>query len=138
MTAERCLFERIINAETVNQRTLAFDEHKLQKSILSHVQDMLNVRQGSVMALPDYGMPDFNDLVSQFPDAIIQIKQAIKEYLSLYEPRLSTIRVEHYEDADNPLVLKFGITAEVVTENQRSRISFETELAGSGQARVKG
>ncbi|MDE1463251.1 type VI secretion system baseplate subunit TssE [Spartinivicinus poritis] len=138
MASELRLFERIQSAETKSHYTMAFDERKLHRSVLAHVQEMLNVREGSVMALPEYGMPDFNDLVSQFPDAISEIKKAIEEFLTEYEPRLSSIRVKHYDDPDNPLVLRFHIVADIQLEDQKTRITFETELAGTGHATVKG
>ena len=41
------------------------DADKLATAVLSHLARLLNTRQGSAATQPDYGLPDFNDLVTR-------------------------------------------------------------------------
>ncbi|MDX1693080.1 MAG: type VI secretion system baseplate subunit TssE [Ketobacteraceae bacterium] len=137
MKREQSLLLRLEDDRIRSQYTTETDIDKLMASISQHVQDMLNVRLGSVLALDDFGMPDFNDVVKEFPDAITRIRKAIRDYLTKYEPRLQHIHVEHLHDPEQPLLLKFAISGNLKGELTGQRASFTTVLTGSGQATVK-
>ena len=94
MFSEFSLLDRLESSDRgQNQYTTKIDEDRLYRSILANVQSMLNIRQGSVISLEDYGMPDFTQLVSIFPDAINKIRSAIRDFILCYEPRLKNVRV---------------------------------------------
>jgi type VI secretion system protein len=99
---------------------------------------MLNTRQGSVPAQPDYGLPDFNDLAVTFPDAIFELRRIIKQSIELYEPRLSRVKVEHVKDEENPLALRYEITAQLNLDNENASVWFETTLDSQGRVKVRG
>ncbi len=73
---------------------------------------LLNTRQGSSALDPEYGLPDFTDLVLSFPEGGGQICAAIASLIERYEPRLSDVRVEMVENAQrNDPLLRFVIYA---------------------------
>lgn len=138
MAFERTLLERIALCEDESQYQLGINPEKAVDSVLSHLRNMLNVRQGSVPTLPDYGLPDINDLVTRFPQAILELKKCIKECIERYEPRLADIQVEHVPDEDNPLNLRYDITAQLVIDEKRTKVWFETVLDSAGRATIRG
>lgn len=138
MAYEKSLLERIDDPDDQDDRRLNADPHRISQSVIRHLSKMLNVRQGSVLALPDYGMPDFNDLSTQFPDAINAIRRVIKESLEKYEPRLRRVTVRHIPNEDDPLDLRFEIVARLVADGQEAPILFETMVGDSGHVRIRG
>lgn len=114
------------------------DTDKLANSVLSHLARLLNTRQGSAATQPDYGLPDFNDLVTRFPDAIQELKREIKRQVEKYEPRLTRVRVNHIMDKDQPLSLRFEITAQLLVGDGTADIWFETMLDAAGRVRLRG
>lgn len=137
MHNERSLLDRLDHDSAPASYTTRFDWNALQESVLGNVQSMLNVRQGSVKALEEYGMPDFNDVVNQFPDAISRIRYAIRDFLEDYEPRLTQVYVHYLPDPDQPLLMKFAVEATLSHRDKSSKVSFDTVLTGSGQATVR-
>jgi len=114
------------------------DINKVSESIIEHLRNMFNVRQGSVMTLDDYGMPDFNDMVADFPNAIKVIRTVIRDSIRKYEPRLSRVSVTHVVDEDRPLDLFFRVKAEVNLDGELVPVVFETVVGDSGSVKVGG
>ena len=138
MPNEYSLFQRFGN-EGQPVHSTDSNQQALMESIKVNLQQMLNVREGSVSALPDYGMPDFNDLVYEFPDAIYQLQVAIKMFLLKYEPRLDDVVVRYVPDSSQPLQLKYRISIHINANRQvggslNDTFEFETVITGSGQA----
>ncbi|MCP3850632.1 MAG: type VI secretion system baseplate subunit TssE [Gammaproteobacteria bacterium] len=136
MISEKSLFDRI-NSDS-HSYSLRFDYGSLHYSILNSLQSMLNVRKGSLVSLENYGIPDFSEFVSQFPDAINKLKLSIRDYLHSFEPRIQSVQITHEPDIDKPLELKFTIVTKVFVDNDIQNLSFETVLTSSGQAIVRG
>lgn len=136
MAFDRTLLERIDEPEEQGRRLNA-DPTRMAKSIARHLTQMLNVRQGACAALPDYGMPDFNDLAGRFPDGLNQIRRAIRDSVELYEPRLRRVAVKHVRDEDNPLDLRFRITGSMILDDHDETVAFDTLIGGSGQVQVR-
>ena len=132
------LLERIDHPEKKSNRQLTPDVKKLSQSVLQNLQDIFNTRQGNVLTLPDYGSPDFNDMVSKFPDAIMEIRKTILNNIREYEPRLKNIRVRHILDDENPLSLQFEIQAELNLAKTKSSVAFTTVMGDSGRINVRG
>lgn len=133
MASERSLLERLDRAGEAVRRTLRVNTDQEADSVLRHLQKMLNVRQGSAPALPLYGMPDFNDLAARFPEAVVEIQRAIKLSIEHYEPRLRKVRISHLPEDDDPLNVRFEITAQLVTGDSDPAIRFETSVDTSGR-----
>jgi type VI secretion system protein len=134
---EQSLLDRIDNEPQATTYTTQFNWNGFLESIIQNVQNMLNVRMGSVMALPEFGMPDFNDVVNQFPDAIQYIRNAIQHFIEEYEPRIESVNVYYVPDPDQPLHMKYSIEGRIRYQNEVSNVMFDTVLTGSGQATVR-
>ena len=133
MVSERTLLERLANPEPPGDRRLALDVNRLKRSVLLHLQKMLNSRQGLAPAEPDYGIPDLNEFMFAYPDSISPMRQAIEQSIEKYEPRLTNVKAEWIPDEDNPLNVRFEITARLVAEEENIPVSFTTNLgAASG------
>lgn len=105
------LFERLTNPPGAEE--LSDDE-----SIRRHIKRMLTARRGSVQALPDYGLPDLNDLSYSRSDLLAECCRFIAESLEQYEPRLTGVTVTPQDSAD-PLALAFTISALKIDEHGR-------------------
>jgi type VI secretion system protein len=138
MAHERSLLERIDEAGQSLGRSLHIDPEKAAESVLQHLRKMLNVHQGNVPTLPTYGMPDFNDLTVQFPEAIVEIQRALKSSIEQYEPRLKRVRIRHVPDEENPLTLRFEIIAQLAVGEGAAALRFETLLDPSGMVSIRG
>ncbi|MEK6748530.1 MAG: type VI secretion system baseplate subunit TssE, partial [Pseudomonadota bacterium] len=130
-------FERLNNAD-VRDATSVVDKTKVARSVLRHLIQLLNTRRGSVPTQPDYGLPDFNDMISRFPDAIHELKKEIKMCLEKYEPRLSQIQVGYVADKDNPLTLRYEVSALLHIDEEKTDVWFETTLNAMGKVTVRG
>jgi type VI secretion system protein len=137
MIFERSLLERIDNPDNREARMLSVDINKVSESIIIHLKNMFNVRQGSVMTLDDYGMPDFNDIIAEFPNAIKVVRGVIKDSIRKYEPRLSRVVVSHIDDPSRPLELLFSVKAELQLEDGNVPFVFETVVGDSGSVKVR-
>ena len=135
MISEKSLFDRI-NSDSSGY-SLHFDYASLHYSIMNSLQNMLNVRKGSLVSREDYGIPDFSEFVSQFPDAINKLKLSIRDFLHKFEPRIQSVQITHEPDIDKPLELKFSIITKVFVDDDVQNLSFETVLTSSGQAIVR-
>jgi type VI secretion system protein len=111
--------------------TRALDEHD---SIVEHLRVLLNARRGGSPSCPDFGIPDFSDLVHNFPGAIQVLQRAIRETILTFEPRLRQVTVRHVPD-DEPLVLKYEIVAQPVSR-RGGTLKFSTQMSPGGRVNV--
>ncbi|BBB25264.1 type VI secretion system baseplate subunit TssE [Amphritea japonica] len=132
------LLQRVALGDEGAKQSLDVNEDKLRKSVQMHLQNMFNVRQGSVAALDDYGLPDFNDLdmSSGYMKAVTDMRKAIKLSLEKYEPRLERIRVRYLQNDENPLDLRFEINAHMAIPDCPVRVKFQTMMASDGLCKV--
>jgi len=135
---DRTLMERLVAAgDTAPPRAAGSDRSAAAASVLANLNAVLNSRAGCAETRPDLGVPDFNDLVGKFPDAIHIIARAVKEQIEHFEPRLTAVGVRHLEDPDNPLNLVFEIHAALRLGGEQSRLTFETVLGDDGFLKVR-
>ena len=80
------LFERL-NGETVG-RNSQLTEESLAASILNHLNKLLQTRQGTVLCLPDYGLPDLNDGNASVYDSINRIRRHVGWIMPDFTPRV--------------------------------------------------
>ena len=138
MARERSVLERFRKPEPEASRSIHENTNRLAESVLANLRRLLNSRHGIAPIQTDYGIPDLCDVIHDFPDAIAAMRKAIKATLEKYEPRLRRINVKHVDAPDDLLALRFEITAELVTEEEKASIWIETRMDGSGQVQVKG
>jgi type VI secretion system protein len=138
MPRERSLLERLREPEPESARTIHENTSRLAESVMANLRRLLNSRHGVTPTQADYGIPDMCDVLHDFPDAIAGMRKAIKASIEKYEPRLRKVNVKPVDTPDDPQALRFEITAELVTEEEKASVWIETRIDGSGQVQVKG
>ena len=135
MTAYGSLFERL--GGEVDQRRGWSREASAQASVAAHLTKMLSTRAGSVQTLPDYGLPDLNDMRLSLHDALTQAREAIEEFIERYEPRMSQVQVTTLPNDGDSLRLAFSLQGWLEVEGIKRQVSFTAHLDGSGQVKVR-
>ena len=128
------LFERL-SGET-SQRAGWSREVAVMASVATHLAKMLSTRAGSVQTLPDYGLPDLNDMRLSLHDSLQQARTAIERFIEAYEPRLREVRVISLPRDQDPLSLAFAIEGLLEVDGFKRQVSFSARLDGSGQVKV--
>lgn len=128
------LFERL--GGEASQRAGWSREVAAMASVATHLAKMLSTRAGSVQTLPDYGLPDLNDMRLSLHDSLQQARIAIERFIEAYEPRLSDVRVISLPRDNNPLSLAFAIEGLLEVDGFKRQVSFSARLDGSGQVKV--
>lgn len=133
---EERLLERIRSFERDPARRGRTDYGRLVDSVLTHLRQILNTRQGSAPIAPDYGVPDFLDFLQTYPDSVREIERSIRTAIQTYEPRLQGVRVAFIPQEDDALALRFQITAHI-SGADGERVRFETVVDTDGKISVK-
>ena len=128
------LFERL--GGEVGQRAGWSREVAAMSSVAAHLAKMLSTRAGSVQTLPDYGVPDLNDMRLSLHDSLQQARIAIERFIEAYEPRLTQVRVIYLPRTHDPLRQAFAIDALLEMDGVRRQVSFSASLDGSGKVKV--
>jgi type VI secretion system protein len=138
MSVERSLSERIADTSEEGPYRLGVDSRKAVESVLNHLRKMLNTRQGSAPAAPDYGLPDFNDVARDLLNPAVEVGKAIRLCIEKYEPRLSRVQVRQVEDPEELLTFRFEVTARLELEDDEAPVWLETTMESGGKIRVRG
>jgi type VI secretion system protein len=126
---ERTLFERMADPDPPSARRLELDVARLKRSVQTHLLRMLNSRWDHAPAQPDYGIPDLNEFMFAYPDSVTPMRQAIQASVEKYEPRLKDVKVRWSPDEDDPLNVRFEITARLITDSGAVAVSFATSAS---------
>lgn len=129
------LFERL--AGEPHQRGGPSHVDAVAASVSRHLTRMLSTRAGSVQTLPDYGLPDLNDMRLSVHDALQQARSAIERFIERHEPRLSNVSVTALPRHHDPLYLAFSIEGILEGGGQRKKVNFAANLNGSGKVQVQ-
>ncbi len=105
------------------------------ESIAAHLRMLLNTRKGEAVTAPNFGVVDFTELVHGFPSSIQVLQQSIRATILEFEPRLKTVTVRHTPD-DNPLLLRFEISAQLAEKGARGSLRFQTQVGPGGKIDV--
>jgi type VI secretion system protein len=138
MSGEKSLLERLRDPEPESSRSIHQNTSRLSESVMANLRNLLNTRQGLSSTAPDYGIPDLVDVLHSFPDAINGMRKAIKASIEKYEPRLRRVNVKYVESPGEIQALRYEITAELVTEDEKASIWIQTRIDRSGEVEVKG
>ncbi len=138
MAREKSLLERLREPDATPGRSIHENTNRLAESVMGNLRRLLNSRQGITPIQADYGIPDLTDVLHDLPDAIGGMRRAIKTAIEKYEPRLRRVNVKPVTIEGDPQALHFEITAELVTEEEKASVWFETRIDGSGTVQVKG
>ncbi|MSN26935.1 MAG: type VI secretion system baseplate subunit TssE [Geobacter sp.] len=132
---EERLLERIRSMEREPLRRGGDNQRRCIDSVLSHLQRILNTRQGNVPIADDYGVPDFLDFLQTYPESVHEIERNIRNAIDKYEPRLSGASVTYVPDEEDALTLRFQIIASLTMEGGR-KVFFETVVDTDGRIRI--
>ena len=105
-------------------------------SVAAHLGKMLSTREGSVQALPDYGLPDLNDMRLSLHESLSQSRLHIERFIQAYEPRLTNVRVRLLPVVRDSLSLAFAIEAERMIEGALHPVVFHARLIDTGRVEV--
>ena len=130
------LLERIQRIETNPDERVERDLTRKINSIISHLQRMLNTRQGSVPIGDDYGIPDITSSHGEGLTEMTQrIERTLQQAITKYEPRLEKVRVKLLSQKDDVLSLRFKLEAVLTTENA-TPVVLETVVSSEGKVNV--
>jgi type VI secretion system protein len=132
------LLDRIRFMDKNPSRRVTEDPKQMIHSIQEHLQRILNTHMGSVPIADDFGVPDFTNFMSAFPDSQRGIQRSLRQTIQKYEPRLQGVRVGFFPREDDPLSISFHITARLVLESHKDPVSFESLVDSDGRIRIKG
>jgi len=105
------------------------------ESIVEHLRVLLNTRKGGSATVPEFGVVDFTELVHAFPGAIQTLQSSIRATVLEFEPRLRNVTVRFLPD-EEPLVLRFEITAQRAEPGARGVMRFRTQVTPGGKVEV--
>lgn len=108
-------------------------EETIQQSIISHLDALLNTRQGSLSHLPEYGLPAYPSLSkeSQEKKQFIQILQSV---IARFEPRIDALSIIEIEAIPVDCVLQIKLEA---TLFDKQLMVVNTSLLSGGQIIVR-
>ncbi|MEW6261643.1 MAG: type VI secretion system baseplate subunit TssE [Thermodesulfobacteriota bacterium] len=137
MLRER-LLERLRHIEAEPGYRGATDPNQLVTSIMVHLRKILNTRQGSAPIDQGYGMPDFTDLASNFSSETIKdLVRSIKQVITKYEPRLSSVQINAEPIGAQVLELRFKIEGRLTLDNHLEMpVAFETVVDPDGRIKI--
>ena len=135
MSRNGSLFERVNGGTGVY--TGQPQEDCVKTSVAGHLAKMLSTRAGSVQTLPDYGLPDLNDMRLSLHDSLSQTRDAIERFIEAYEPRLSNVQVTSLPRDQNHLSLAFRVDGLLEVKGEQRPVQFAASLDGSGQVTLR-
>lgn len=105
-------------------------------SVAAHLGKMLSTRAGSVQTLPDYGLPDLNDMRLSLHESLTQSRVLIERFIRAYEPRLTHVHVRVLPRVSAPLTLAFAIEAALIVDGVAQPVVFHARLVDAGRVEV--
>lgn len=140
MGREKTLLQRLPQMENSGrgryESSATEDLDALMDSVREHLIRLLNARHGMSEAMPDYGIPAMTDLTIGSGDCVQRVQESIRIAIEKYEPRLRRVRVARVEDEDAPQQLVFRVDAVLLSQTGEHRVSYETQVANTGQFEV--
>ncbi len=133
------LLERIRRMEENPDHRGGVSPQRVISSVLSHLQKLLNTRQGCALIAADYGIPDFTELITEFSfETVDEFARSIEQVIRTYEPRLSQVEVTVDPQDEVTLELRFRVYAALeLTDKRRVPVMFETIVDPRGNVKVK-
>ena len=104
--------------------------------IRDHLNYLLNTRQGSVVHLPDYGMPDMASFYSDYPSSVTGLRTAVEQLIQKYEPRLENVQVRLLEAETGEFRVSLFITGELEEAEGGTRVTYRTTIHSEGHTEL--
>jgi type VI secretion system protein len=80
------------------------------QSIKRHLVRLLNAHPGASLSAPELGLLDFNDATLGTLDLGIRVRNAIRQCIERFEPRVNLVNVLALPQGANSLQLRFQVT----------------------------
>jgi type VI secretion system protein len=130
---EKRLLERIVEYEVGGGRSRVARADLMIGSIIAHLSRILNTRQGSAQFDPEFGVPDFTNLATNFElNSMGAIANNIARTIARYEPRLRSPRVAPVRSAGNQLALTFSIEGSIALDQRDIPVRLATQVSPDG------
>lgn len=110
------------------------EEQKLRYSIIENLRMVLATRQGSVLHLPDFGMPDILQLYFDSNNSVEPVKKEIRDVILKYEPRIGDVQFQKTEFNHELMRISLKIVA-TIKDNPNKEILL-TEFSSTGWTKV--
>lgn len=130
------LLERIELGESKNSFEKVVSHKHFIESIHLHLADLLNTHSGNAMIDQEYGLPDFNDVLSNNSNVVREIRANIKSSIEKFEPRIRNVNVIYVPINDNPLQLNFAIKGEIFHNGSQVPLAIDVSMGVDGQFNV--
>ena len=101
----------ILQADHFRQQS---DRDNKLYSVQQHLLRLFNARQGSLCHLPDYGLPDVNQLFQDLPKSARNLSEQVAHLIQRYEPRLINVKIIEHKERDKDYIVAFDIQATLV------------------------
>lgn len=131
------LLERISRWEEGTDYTSRPSADVLVRSLLRHLQRILNTKQGSVLINDSFGVPDFANLAgSLLPGTPQEIEVGLKQVIEQFEPRLKSPVVKLSAGGEDPLSLRFELSGTVAVDDRDIPVHLSTVVTANGKVNV--
>jgi type VI secretion system protein len=135
--SDQRLLERISRWEDGADYTTRPGADVLVRSLLRHLQRILNTKQGSVQIDDTFGVPDYTNLAgSLVPGTPQEIEAGLKQVIERFEPRLKSPQVKLMSGGEDPLSLRFELSGTVAVDDRDIPIHLSTVVAANGKVNV--
>jgi type VI secretion system protein len=125
------LFERLVPG-AAPYRSLSCQEQTAQRigAIKSHLERLLNARQGCSQSTPGLGLNDFNDSSLGSADLLVQISADIRRAVEAFEPRIKVLGVHFQPEPDLPLELNFRLNCAMQVNHKQEQVQIDLVMNG--------
>jgi|SRR5215475_11323131 len=103
-------------------------------SVLGNLRRLFNARRGSLIHVPEYGLPDLSDVSPSSPEKIESLRVAIREAVERFEPRLQKVRVTREGGRVDSSHLVFLLSAQM---GPNARVRFQTTIRSSEPVEIR-
>jgi type VI secretion system protein len=135
--SDQRLLERISRWEEGADYTARPGADVLVRSLLRHLQRILNTKQGSVQIDDTFGVPDYTNLAgSLLPGTPQEIEVGLRQVIERFEPRLKSPQVKLMSGGEDPLSLRFELSGTVAVDDRDIPIHLSTVVAANGKVNV--
>ncbi len=130
---ELTLLERIKELESKKSRAWKNPVDIETRSVMIHLNKLLNTNRGSVPIDDYYGMPDMTSFSSEgIAGTMEKIAKAVIELIKKFEKRLSKIKVKIESDKSDVLAIYFTLEG-VLSRHGNSSVFFQATVKPGGK-----
>jgi type VI secretion system protein len=135
-SAEMGLLEKLLGP--VPGTGAAFSVPWVGDPIRQHLILLLNTRRGSLLHMPDYGMPDVSSYYADYPASLTELRSEILQLIRKYEPRLENVDVKLLETDRKEFKVALLITGEIEEPAGVVKVSYRTTITSGGRTELEG